>query len=254
MASHISSNDDDLFDYDPDLEQKSTVNNFSSDETDKSNFNTFENNLYNDIKNHLSDLVDSGDSVLDGNKVKLALGFHEASYNYFNNINSEAMVKSLSVALDTLTEGGYSLLLMFHRLEMRISRRMHFLSLFQDLFNRSDLSDNFIKSIFDLLKIDINDLYIRACYSSSIAICNHALKLDRAQYKMLSTQLDIPVKECLFANPSDMKEDEDHKVGYLDFSNEIEKNINEMLYNSGLSILVSQEFSAPVVLRRNNEK
>jgi hypothetical protein len=254
MASNISSNDDDLFDYDPDLEQKPTANSFSSDEANRSNFTSSENNLYNDIKNHLHDLIDTSDGILDGNKVKLATGFHEASYSYFNNINSEAMVKSVTVALDTLTEGGYSLLLMFHRLEMRISRRMHFLNLFEGLFVSSEISDNFIKSIFELLKVDINDLYIRSCYSSSIAICNHALRLDRATYRMLSEKLDIPVKECLFANPSDMKDDEDHKVGYSDFHDEVEKNINEMLFNSGLSKLVSEEFSTSVILRRDNEE
>lgn len=254
MSSHISSNDDDLFDYDPDLEEKTSTNSFAGQTHDTSNFTDSENSIFNEIKNHLNDFPESGKSILNDNAVRLALGFHEASYNYFNSVNSEAMVKSLTMAMDALTEGNYSLLVLFHKTEMRISKRMHFLSLFQDLFNETDVSDNFIKSIFDLLKVDINDLYVRACYSSSVAICNHALRLDRATYRLLSEKLDIPVKENLFVNPSDMKPNEDHQVSYTEFSREVEKNINEMMFNSGLSELISKEFSAPVFLRRQNEE
>ena len=254
MSSHISSNDDDLFDYDPDLEEKTSNNFFTSETHDASNFTDSENRILNGIKNHINDFTESDKSILNDNAVRLALGFHEASHNYFNSVNSEAMVKSLTIAMDTLTEGNYSLLVMFHKTEMRISKRMHFLSLFHNLFNETDINDNFIKSIFDLLKVDVNDLYVRACYSSSIAICNHALKLDRATYRLLSEKLDIPVKEYLFANPSDMKDDQDHQVSYGDFANEVDKNIHEMLFNSGLSKLVSEEFSTSAFLRRQNEE
>jgi hypothetical protein len=87
-----------------------------------------------------------------------------------------------------------------------------------------------------------------------MSICNHALILDRATYRILAEKLDLPVREFLFANPSDLQDEDDHDIYYSDFMRDITSNINNMLANSGLADLLAKEFSTPVVYRKTNEK
>ena len=87
-----------------------------------------------------------------------------------------------------------------------------------------------------------------------MAICNHALILDRATYKVLAEKLDLPVKEFLLVAPSDVQDTDEHDVYYSDFMKELTSNINSMLANSGLTDLLTKEFSTPVVYKKTNEK
>jgi hypothetical protein len=87
-----------------------------------------------------------------------------------------------------------------------------------------------------------------------MSICNHALTLDRATYRILAEKLDLPVKEFLFVNPSDMQDEDEHDIYYSDFMKDITSNINNMLANLGLTDLLSKEFSTPVVYKKTDEK
>jgi hypothetical protein len=252
MSSHISDNDNDLFDYDPDQETKTPY--ASSDSEDTLNVNDYSTREYRLLKDIQSHFKDSTAGSLDGGKVKLAMGFHEATNNFLQDVIPQAAMKSMIVALDSVTEGNYSLLNLFYKTEMRISRRMTFLSLFNDIFAEGEISDTFSKALIDILNLDFNDLYVRSCFTSSMSICNHALILDRATYRILAEKLDLPVREFLFANPSDLQDEDDHDIYYSDFMRDITSNINNMLANSGLADLLAKEFSTPVVYRKTNEK
>jgi len=252
MSSYISSNDNDLFEYDPDQEPKTShTSNDAEDVINPSDYSTREYDLLKGIQSHFKD---STNGSLDVSKIQLAAGFHEATSHFLQDVIPQAAMKSMVIALDTLTEGNYSLLNLYYKTEMRISRRMTFLSLFNDSFASGNISDAFSKALIQILNLDFNDLYVRSCFTSSMAICNHALILDRATYKVLAEKLDLPVKEFLLVAPSDVQDTDEHDVYYSDFMKDLTSNINSMLANSGLTDLLTKEFSTPVVYKKTNEK
>lgn len=237
--NYPSGSDDDLFDYDPELEDDLK---FSLNQS--SDFINAEDNIINKINGNLEDIesfVNDKSNVI-GNKAALALAFHETVEHFIYSSLPEGDLKSIKITLDNLTNGQYSLVNMFHRLEIRISKRMHFLSIFEKVFNDDTLPDFMVKTFKDVFKLDMTSFHIKTCYISSLSICNHALVIDRAIYKHLSKKLGIPVKQELFDPPTAMTV-EDHKVDLFSYTKTVTNNIYKSMSQDGLLDELNQDFS-----------
>jgi len=245
--SNYSSSDDDLFEYDPD--QEASVSTTSSS---NSSYSALENDVLKSIKNNL-DEVETG--ALHGDRARFAIAFYVATDKFINVGETQSYVKASRMVLDTLTNGEFSLLQTFYEYEIKISRKMAFLSIFENAFRADNENEipEFAKEVLDVLKIDINFLYMNACFKTVINIAQHSLLIDRYIYKHLSVKLNIPVKEYLFVNPSEMNA-KDHNVYLEDFHRDIYQKIYETLITSDLLTELSNDFQTNVRLVKNYEE
>lgn len=222
MSNYID-NDDDLFDYDPEQDSQKQSSSVNSDFTEsvKDNFDSIL------THNHQSD------------RNKLAIAFNISTQKFIESTNTESYNKSVRLVLDKLTNGDFTLLNLYHRLEMRIYRRMHFLSLFDELSTSDFPNNSIVKEVLEFLKVDFTDLYIKTCYQSTYNISLFTLSIDRAMYITLSNRLGIPVKQELFANPSDMDHDK-IEVSLAEFEHSVLLNVYKSMMDNGLSEEISK--------------
>jgi hypothetical protein len=192
------SNDSDLFEYDPeedisspDLEeikdhsnkQKSTVDDFLSQHKDL-----------------LSVLQTSSENLLDENKIRLATGLHGATSRFFTKIQSPTFNKSVSVVLDKLSNGDFSLINTYYRTEALIIQRLLFISLMDNIlgYNPDKEDQSFsIKNLLEALEFENVDDHIKIFYHTSLNICHHSLTIDRAIYQQLGNRLGMDLNPNL---------------------------------------------------------
>ena len=193
------SNDTDLFEYDPeedistpDLEeikdntskQKSTVDDFLSQHKDL-----------------LGILQTSSEKLLDENKIRLATGLHGATSRFFAKIGSPTFDKSVSVVLDKLSNGDFSLINTYYRTEALIIQRLLFISLMNTILGLDSdekSEDSFsVKNLLEALKFENVDDHIKIFYQTSLNICQHTLVLDRIVYQHLGNRLSIAINPDL---------------------------------------------------------
>jgi len=245
--SNYSSSDDDLFEYEPDEEVL-----VSTTSSSNSSYSTLENDVLKSIKNNLDEVETT---PLHGDRARFAIAFYVATENFINIGETQSYIKASRMVLDTLTNGEFSLLQTFYEHEIKISRKMAFLSIFENAFridNENDIPD-FAKEVLDILNIDINPLYMNACFKTVINIAQHSLLVDRYIYKHLSIKLNIPVKEYLFVNPSEMNS-QDHNVYLRDFHQDVYQKVYETLITPDLLTELSNDFQTDVKLIKNYEE
>jgi hypothetical protein len=194
------------------------------------------NRLIEDIKNNFDHGDKNRRGALDGDKVRLATSFTGAFYHFTEGeVSKQSLAKSLVIALNTLTKGDYHLLRTFYELEMRISRKMYFLELAYTSFVPKELSgrpdDPDVINVFDDLKklfnFEFSDFYIQTSFLSTVDICEHTLKIDRAQYLTLSKILGIAVNQDLFQEWRNGGVR--HRVYMEDYTEELAKKMGERL-------------------------
>lgn len=245
--SKYADNDNDLFDYDPSLDT-STENTFSSTSSTKSNselINSIKDNLNNDIENLTGNLAP--------NKYKFAASFNMAYHMFLHEPLQEATTKTISIVLNTLTNGDYNLMNIFYETEIKISRKIFFLELVDRAFDDGPEEENLLLQINKLLNIDMTDIYIYTCFRSTINICKHSLDLDKALYLALSKRLGIPVQQELF-EPIETSAKKDHKVYLEDYKRDIMENINNQLIDAGVLDEVKNIFGSDVNIVLHHEK
>jgi len=230
MSSFISNNDDDIFDYDPELDNSSS-NNSSSTINSSSTFSS-DNDLLNKIKDHL----ESNDKDFNTNNAKLSIGFAHSTHHLLHSVYTDSLIKSLMISLDSITHGDFSLLYRFHQLEMKISKRMDFHILVREIFFENDSPSDQLRELFDFLSIEVTDLYISTCFLSSVAISNHALMLDRSEYIVLAKKLNIPTKHYLLESTPE-NETMNHNIFLNDFTAEVRDAINNSISSDVISQL-----------------
>lgn len=242
MSSYLSSNDDDLFDYEPEEDlTESTIR-----ETDNGSTNKSE--LFEKIRTNLDNDLDTNDGNLDNAKVKLALSYHIAYAMFLSEINKDASAKSLHIVLDRLTNGDFTLVKAFYELEMKISRRLIFLDISRSALENKDTSDSFMEFVAKTIGVTFNDFYKATCYQSTWNITRHAINIDRAVYLTLSKKLGLPVQQSLF----DDNFKDDHPVGIDIFKNEVQKSLADTLLENGLLEEYSQLVQKPAIITINN--
>lgn len=243
-------NDDDLFDYDPDLENTSNpIFNESSSPKPNSQFETFVSKEKID-----EDLDISSNTLLDESKIKLALAFHQATHRHFSSVETSSYLKSMTLVLDKLTDGHFSLIYMFYKKESVIAQRILFLSM-MDLVTEfpEDSSKNVLAELCSHLGIQIDKLHVDLYYSTSIAICRHSLATDRVIYQHLGEKLSIPINQSL-VDPTYKYNDDSSKISDIlssDIYTKIFSSITDSLAQEGLLEKLQETFGTPVKLFKN---
>lgn len=243
--STFTGNDDDLFEYeyDPNNEVKSEPINTATHNFAKGSPNA---QLIDDLKHHF-DQDDNQIGNLHTDKIRLATAYHQALHNFVEETKIDALTKSLTIALNTLTNGDFSLLRMFHETEMRISRRMHFINLSHKAFDNIQSEESIAGTIRNIFNINFTDFYVQTCYVSSVRICEYAIIMDRALYLTLSKQLGIPVKQYLFDDPKDI-ENNTHNVYLDDYEKTVNDDILQRLLENGLISNLSDIYGYEVAI------
>jgi len=237
-------NDDDLFDYDPDLEAD------SSKDYSYTSFNEATKITSDDPDLDLSSSL----SVL---KINLATAFHSATTNHFSEVERPSFEKAICVTLDKLTNGDFTLLHMFYRKEMLISQRITFLSMMDIVMSNPEDSDspysNFLIQLFSKANVNITDAHVPIFYGTCISIARHSLIVDQAIYRFLGQKLNLPLKEDLL-NP-EFSSDKALNISapvHNDFFNTVYPSVIRALSEDGLSDMLSSDFSTPINLISND--
>lgn len=244
MSKYID-NDDDLFEYDPELETSKPINFDTPTAIPES-----KSDFINEMKNHFGSDIENLTGNISPNKHKLAASFNLAYKVFVNEILKEGTAKSISIVLDGLTNGDFSLMSMFYETEIKISKKIFFLDLVERAFIDPTSNENVIKQLDDILHIDFSDLYIQSCYQSTINICKHSLMLDQALYLCLSKKLGIAVKQYLF-EPINESAGKDHQVYLEDYKKELSESIKKLLLDHGLLAEVQEISGTQVKLTTN---
>lgn len=236
-----SSQDDDLFEYDPDNEisHNSNPHPYSNAQPNLvSNEKEFVKNIQN--TSTLTEL--SSGATIDGPQVNIAHAFIAASDIF---VNQEAPIHahyySARHILDELSNGKFSLISMFKSIEYKIYRLMSFLNISDALFGDGGSEINQILS--DNFQAQITPSYISMIYEPHAAICRHSLLLNRAAYQKLGEILEINTIPELLSDNVDI---ENINIQYGKFVNNIESLIFSSLIDQGLTEKVQEEFNLNV--------
>jgi len=192
-----SDNDDDIFDYDPEQDFSSNLQSDSYQNISSSDKST--NTIISSAKDIFDDLVSDnsfGDTI-DESKVKLCISFQAAAANYFSKIQTPAYTKSISMVLDTLTNGDFSMIQMFNHKEALITQRLRYICMMKQVIHSDTSDDSIMEQLFSLLNISYDKSHVEIFYTSNLNIATHALHVDRAIYKALGKKLNLPLKEEL---------------------------------------------------------
>lgn len=193
-------NDDDLFDYDPETDTEDTSSSSLQSEayvSPSSNRNKNVEDFISSAKKFVDEISLDDNSPIDEQKVKLAISFHEATALYYQKVQAPSYMKSVSIVLNTLTNGDFSRIQMFNHKESLILQRLRYLSMMNKVFSTSDPDDSVFKELFDLLKIEYSFDHVQTFYLSSVNISLFCLNLDRLIYKHLGEKLNLPIKQEL---------------------------------------------------------
>ena len=102
------SNDSDLFEYDPEEDISTPDLEEIKDNTTKKKTNV--DDFLSQHKDLLGVLQTSSEQLLDENKIRLATGLHGATSRFFAKVGPSTFDKSVSVVLDKLSNGDFSLI------------------------------------------------------------------------------------------------------------------------------------------------
>lgn len=243
--SGFAGNDDDLFEYEynPEDEAKTESTNPATHTFTKGSSDA---QLIDDLKHHF-DHEDDHTGNLHNDKIRLAIAYHLALHNFVEETKVDALGKSISMALNTLTNGDFSLLKLFHETELRISRRMHFINLSHRAFDNTQSEESIAGAIQNIFNIDFTEFYVKTCYLASVRICEHAITMDRALYLSISKQLGIPVKQYLFDDPKNV-DNTVHDIHLDDYVKKVNEEILQRLIENGLTQDLSDMFGYEVAV------
>lgn len=192
-----STNDDDIFDYDPDQDVSSTTQ-FDSYQKSFSSDNS-SNPIVSSAKDIFDDLVSnpSSNDTIDEVKVKLAISFQSASSSFYAKVQPQSYANSVSMVLDTLTNGDFSMVYMFNHKQALITQRLRYITMMNQVIKVDSHEKPILESLFNFLDIEYDINHIEIFYTTNLNIALHCLHLDRAIYKTLAKKLNLPVKQHL---------------------------------------------------------
>jgi len=199
--TYIPSDDDDLFDYDPEQEETTSAQtNISNPSVNNQKSSDYVHAVKDSLKNTTIDIDSSG---VNQAQVRLSSAFYDGTHHWINNdsvVNS--FIESVAIVLDEMTNNDYSRIRYFKEIEFKLARKLLVDFLMEEAFNIAD-SDNYANGIQGIMKemfdVETSDFYMNITYTSLFNLNKHSITLDRILYQALSEKLGIPVKECLFA-------------------------------------------------------
>lgn len=223
--TYIPSDDDDLFEYEPEneVQEEATKSHTSS--------NTSYNSDYIDsVKETLRNTnVDVDSSGVNQAQVALSTAFYDGTHHWINNdANVNSFVQSVSFVLDQLTDNDYSKIRYFKEVEFKLSKKLLVDLLMREAFNITSSSDyeDGIKGIMkEMFDVDFSDLYMKICYTLLYDTNKHVIHLDRIIYTALAAELDFPVKDVLFSDDPSLSE----LYAVTGYSSEYNEKVQEIL-------------------------
>lgn len=186
---NLSSNDDDLFDYDP----KKDVSKENSYFSESKISSITEENIHSSILSEIN--LDS--SFLTSHISTLALGISSKFFPSEELINDSFRV-SVSKILDEITNNKFSKLNVFYNLEKDLIKRNVLICLNQ-LFVKM-LNKNELLAHFNETNTNINLPLFNNLISVSLDINFHIIKTDRPIYSALAKELNLSVNDNVFEN------------------------------------------------------
>lgn len=226
--------DDDLFEYDPSLENQNDSKNDLYNES-VTPLSKEEKTFFENLKNNFEEDPISLGNIFTGNLV-FADSFQYTLNDFIiSQIRFATFSKSVTECLDEITQGKFSLINFKNNLETTISRSMHVLYLTSFLNNPSSIADVSPKIIqlMESLNIKYNSFYLKTCFHSTLAILQHKIILDRELYRAACSELQIDPSPYLFLEPTDFVNSE-HADNFenSEFLNEKFSKINAYLSES----------------------
>lgn len=221
--------DSDLFEYDPEEDISSPDLEEVKDQTNKQKPSV--ENFLAQHKELIEILQSSSEQLLDENKIRLATGLHDATSRFFSKIESPTFDKSVSIVLDKLSNGDFSLIRNYYRVEALITQRILFINLMNSIVGDDQEEDSkyfSVRTLLEALKFENVDEHIKIFYYSSLNICRHALTVDRIIYQHLGSRLGITVNPDLI--------DPHYSIDITNLNNPV---INDYADNAYASILAS---------------
>lgn len=250
-------NDDDLFDYDPETDTDSTSDSLLQSETytSSSNKNSTVESFISSAKQFIDEISVDDNSPIDELKVKLAASFHSATAAYYQKAQNPSYIKSVSLVLNTLTNGDFSKIQMFNHKEALIIQRLRYLSMMNKIFSNSDADQNVLKELFDIMKVDYSFEHVQIFYLSSVNLSLFCLNVDRLIYKSLGEKLNLPIKQELIDDTYINEPDRFFSELNDPISDEYISNMYASTFidlaNDGLLKDLSEFFNVPFNLRTN---
>lgn len=201
--TYVPSDDDDLFDYEPDNEVQ-----VETSKPHSSSNNSYNSDYIDSVKETLKNTnIDIESSGVNHPQVALSTAFYDGTHHWINHeSNVTSFVQGVTFVLDHLTDNDYSKIKYFKEVEFKLSRKLLVDVLMREAFNVTSSSDyeDGIKGIMkEMFDIDFSDFYMKICYTLLYDINRHVIHLDRLVYTALAADLDLPTKDVLFEdNPS----------------------------------------------------
>jgi hypothetical protein len=179
---NLSSNDDDLFDYDPQQDLKTSINsNVSSPEED----NSFS--------------IDDLSFSINTSEAFYAITSIASKFFSTEEILDNSFKISVSQILDEMTHGKFSKNILFHSLEKDIIKRkalITFNQLFVHILNTKTSESKF--SIFQRSDIQLDVNLLNTMVQSSMAINFHIVETDTVIYTKISEELGFSCNSLVF--------------------------------------------------------
>jgi hypothetical protein len=131
------------------------------------------------------------DVVSDNVRAKIVIALMEAAGKWSDQANDQSRTKSVHYILDHLTDGLYSRVYEFYRLETLIFQRK---VIFQVVKAMGEGSLEELKEVKEQLNLDITPTFLSTYIHTMGRILYNVLEQNRNTYKALSDELKLPLQ------------------------------------------------------------
>lgn len=173
----INSNDDDLFVEDEPAKSKEIADALRIHLKDEHSIDI-------DTKDLLTDVETTS------NRARIAIALYEAAGRWSNESNTVSFVKATHDALDSLTNGNFSKMAYYYKIELEIVQ-LHTIQSVVEALCQGDLES--LKEINDKLHIHIDSHFINVYWRTMLSIIAHLLEFKKTLYFAMSQDLSLPL-------------------------------------------------------------
>ena len=172
----INANDDDLFVEDEPAKSKDIADALRSHLKDEHSIDI-------DAKDLLTDVETTS------NRARIAIALYEASGRWSNECNSISFLKASHDTLDSLTNGAFSKVTYFYKLELEIVQ-LHTIQSVLEALCSGDFEA--LQSINEKLHIHIDSHFINVYWRTMLSIIAHLLEFKKQLYIAMGEDLNLP--------------------------------------------------------------
>jgi len=179
---NLSSNDDDLFDYDPQQDLKTSINSKVSSSEEDNSFS-----------------IDDLSFSINTSEAFYAITSVASKFFTTEEVLDNSFKISVSKILDEMTNGKFSKNILFHSLEKDIIKRkslITFNQLFIHILNTKTSENKF--SIFQRSDVQLDVKLLNTMVQSSMAINFHIVETDTVIYTKISEELGFSCNPLVF--------------------------------------------------------